>query len=54
MEKLHNWIPYKLENQNDTWQVRWMDLAERHIAEPFFDETIMICLSRMRERSFFP
>jgi len=53
MEKLHNWIPYKLENQNDTWQVRWMDLAERHIAEPFFDETIMICLSRMRERSFY-
>ncbi|MFW0718307.1 hypothetical protein ACN1CD_20765 [Pedobacter sp. N23S346] len=30
-----------------------MDLAERHIAEPFFDETIKICLSRMRNRSFY-
>lgn len=51
MEILHNWIPYKLEKQDGLWQLRWMDLGDRHIAEPFFDETIGICLSKMSERS---
>jgi hypothetical protein len=51
MNGLKNWIPYKFEKQNGFWQLRWMDLAERHIAEPFFDETIGICLSKMSERS---
>lgn len=53
MDDLLNWIPYKFEKPDGTWQLRWMDLADRHIAEPFFDETIAICLSKMRERSVY-
>lgn len=53
MSALHNWIPYKLEKQNGVWQLRWMDLGDWHMAEPFFDETIGICLSKMSERSIY-
>jgi len=53
MEALHNWIPYKLEKQDSHWQLHWMDLGDWHIAEPFFDETIRICLSKMRELSMY-
>lgn len=53
MEALHNWIPYKLEKHEGDWQLRWMDLDEKHINEPFFDETIGICLSKMRGRSIY-
>ena len=51
MDSLHNWIPFKLENQTGAWQLHWMDLGEMHITAPFFDETIGICSVKMRERS---
>lgn len=53
MSTLINWIPYKLTYQNNAWQLLWLDLQERHIEEPFFDETIQLCRMRMRERSVY-
>lgn len=51
MSTLINWIPYKLSYQDNDWQVLWLDLQEKHIEEPFFDETIQLCRLRMKERS---
>lgn len=51
MNSLKNWIPYQLTYQENDWQLLWMDLQDRHIEEPFFDETIQLCRIRMRERS---
>jgi len=48
---LINWIPYKLVHQDNEWQLLWLDLQEKHIEEPFFDETIQLCRNRMKERS---
>lgn len=53
MSTLINWIPYKLTYQNNVWQLLWLDLQERHIEEPFFDETIQLCRMRMKERSVY-
>lgn len=41
------WIPYKLKDG----MVKWMDLGDRRMTDPFFDETIHICRSRQKERS---
>ena len=38
---LSNWIPYKLEIVDQEVSVLWLDLEDRFIAEPFFDETIL-------------
>ncbi|WP_164122332.1 hypothetical protein [Sphingobacterium sp. xlx-130] len=38
---LSNWIPYKLEIIDLEVRVLWLDLEDRFIAEPFFDETIL-------------
>ncbi|MFD2556514.1 hypothetical protein [Sphingobacterium tabacisoli] len=38
---LSNWIPYKLEVVDQEVSVLWLDLEDRFIAEPFFDETIL-------------
>ncbi|TDQ73707.1 hypothetical protein [Sphingobacterium yanglingense] len=38
---LSNWIPYKLEIVDQEVRVLWLDLEDRFIAEPFFDETIL-------------
>ncbi len=51
MSTLVNWIPYKLSYQDNDWQLLWLDLQEKHIEEPFFDETIRFCRLRMKERS---
>lgn len=51
MSILANWIPYQLSYQDNDWQLLWMDLQDRHIEEPFFDETIQLCRFRMKERS---
>jgi len=48
---LINWIPYKLSYQDNDWQLLWLDLQEKHIEEPFFDETIQFCRMRTKERS---
>lgn len=53
MSALINWIPYQLRYQDNDWQLLWLDLQERHIEEPFFDETIQLCRARMIERSRF-
>ncbi|SES01313.1 hypothetical protein [Pedobacter rhizosphaerae] len=51
MSALINWIPYKLSYQENDWQLLWLDLQDKHIEEPFFDETIQHCHIKMRERS---
>lgn len=38
---LKNWIPYKLEIVDQEVRVLWLDLEDRFIQEPFFDETIL-------------
>lgn len=38
---LSNWIPYRLEIIELEVRVLWLDLEDRFIAEPFFDETIL-------------
>lgn len=38
---LNNWIPYKLEIVDQEIRVLWLDLEDRFIQEPFFDETIL-------------
>lgn len=48
---LSNWIPYKLEIVDQRVRVLWLDLADRYIAEPFFDETIQKNRLHMRSRS---
>lgn len=53
MNFLKNWIPYQIKHQDNNWIINWLDLADRDIVEPFFDETISICRSRMLERSKF-
>lgn len=37
---LSNWVPYKLEVTGRVARVLWLDLEDRYVAEPFFDETI--------------
>ncbi|RQO78850.1 hypothetical protein DBR40_03755 [Pedobacter sp. KBW01] len=51
MNTLINWIPYQLVYEENDWQLLWVDLEDRHIQEPFFDETIQLCRIRMKERS---
>lgn len=47
-----NWIPYQMSyTSEDGWALKWLDLGEKTIKEPFFDETIQICRFRQRERS---
>lgn len=51
MSALNNWIPYQLSYSENDWKLFWLDLQEKHIEEPFFDETIQLCRIRMKERS---
>jgi len=51
MSTLMNWIPYQLIYKENDWQLLWLDLQDKHIEEPFFDETIQLCRMRMKERS---
>lgn len=53
MSALINWIPYQLLYKENDWQLLWLDLQEKHIEEPFFDETINLCRFRMKERSAY-
>jgi hypothetical protein len=47
-----NWIPYKLTYTNqEEWIVKWLDLGDKRMIHPFFDETIQVCRIRQRERS---
>ena len=50
---LKNWIPYQLAWAKQEWKVDWLDLGDHAVSEPFFDETISICISSMRMRSRF-
>lgn len=42
---LEQWLPYKLITQSDQLLCRWLYLGGKRFTEPFFDETIMKCLS---------
>lgn len=42
---LKHWLPYKLLSSQDCLQCRWLYAGEKRFAEPFFDETILKCLS---------
>lgn len=46
-----NWIPYKLNYTADGWTVQWLDLGDNRMIHPFFDETILACRYKQRERS---
>jgi hypothetical protein len=46
-----NWIPYKLNYTSQGWAVKWLDLADKRMVLPFFDETIHVCRIKQRERS---
>lgn len=49
---LKNWVPYQLKYDGvDGWKITWMDLEDRKMVEPFFDETITMCnISRKEKR----
>ncbi|WP_316746935.1 hypothetical protein [Pedobacter gandavensis] len=52
---LTNWIPYKLSiSENEEWMLHWMDLENRQMLEPFFDETITLCSCRRKEKRRLP
>jgi len=40
---LKNWIPYRLFEEGDNINCRWLYLGDEKIAEPFFEETIGKC-----------
>ncbi|MCD0471253.1 sulfotransferase family protein [Flavobacterium sp. JAS] len=42
---LSNWIPYKLVEKDNDIYFEWIYLADKKIADPFFDETIAKCKS---------
>lgn len=46
-----NWIPYKLNYTPGGWIVKWLDLSDKRMTHPFFDETIQACRCKQRERS---
>ncbi|MBE8719263.1 hypothetical protein [Sphingobacterium pedocola] len=48
---IYNWIPYKLEMTADGPLIHWLDLGNRRIVEPFFDESISWNRMVMRQRS---
>ena len=49
---LTNWVPYQLSrSEEEEWMLHWMDLEDRLMREPFFDETISICRCRRREKN---
>lgn len=48
---VENWIPYKLEIVEQKVQVLWLDLQDRFVEEPFFDETIYNNRIAMSQRS---
>lgn len=52
---LTNWIPYRLHiSEEEEWMLHWMDLEDRQIKEPFFEETINICSYRRKEKRRLP
>jgi len=52
LHPLRNWIPFALTyDPADQWILSWIDLQQRRITEPFFDETIQISKWRNLERS---
>lgn len=49
---LKNWVPYQLQyDEFDDWKITWMDLQDKKMAEPFFDETIMKCRIMRRQKT---
>ncbi len=47
-----NWIPYQLSySPHDEWMVKWLDLGNERMIQPFFDETIQLCRLKQRQRS---
>lgn len=50
---LSSWIPYKIALVEGSAQVYWLDLEDRFILEPFFDETIQVNKCAMKRRSPF-
>lgn len=47
-----NWIPYKMDYHTENgWRTKWLDLGQKRITEPFFDETIQVCRFKQIERS---
>jgi hypothetical protein len=40
---IKNWIPFRLFEEGDTINCRWLYLGDEKIAEPFFEETIAKC-----------
>lgn len=53
MSSLKNWIPYSLKYDSGDWILNWLDLQAHLIKEPFFEETISKCKSRMLEGSLY-
>ena len=53
---LTNWVPYQLfrSDEEEEWMLHWMDLEDRLMREPFFDETISICRFRRRDKKRLP
>ena len=53
---LTNWVPYQLfrSEEEEQWILNWMDLEDRKMREPFFDDTIAICRYRRRDKKRLP
>lgn len=53
---LTNWVPYQLfrSEEEEQWILNWMDLEDRQMREPFFDDTIAICRFRRRDKKRLP
>lgn len=47
------WLPYKLLNQDEKLLCRWLFAGNKQFTEPFFDETILKCLSHPFNSSLF-
>ncbi|MBC8986202.1 hypothetical protein H9X96_10495 [Pedobacter sp. N36a] len=52
---LTNWVPYQLfRSEEEEWMLHWMDLEDRQMKEPFFDDTIAISHLKRREKKRLP
>jgi Sulfotransferase family len=50
---LKNWIPFRLEKEQDYKACRWMYIGDQPFSEPFFDDTISRCRPQSDSRKLY-
>ncbi len=53
MNILKNWIPYKINFQEEPITCEWLDFGDKTFIEPFFQETVALCKRNDINRRFF-